>query len=222
MRAFFWFVIAVGIAIAYVATQGSDKVKTVASAVAPEKGFCASEKPATTGSKPLVRLPADKAFAEAKAVHEQWFASGLKAVNVNRATNARLQLEAFHGEAECPRAAELLYNVRYVETAAVKAKLEADEQVRIANDSAGRKGFADDLEVKFLKEWRDAKFRVSGDKNTTLKMTYILVGRPFVHNLYQDTKFFENAKARGFKRLIFTDGYDKTWDFDLVRDKWNN
>ena len=64
---------------------------------------------------------------------------------------------------------------------------------RIINDADGRKGFADILDTTFLKAGRDASFKVSGTKNTTLEMIYILVNRPLVYQITNESKFLENA-----------------------------
>jgi len=44
-----------------------------------------------------------------------------------------------------------------------------------------------------LKAGRDASFKVSGTKNTTLEMIYILVNRPLVYQITNESKFLENA-----------------------------
>lgn len=69
-------------------------------------------------------------------------------------------------------------------------KIDAQERKarvdRIANDAEGRKRFADTLDTTFLKAGRDATFKVSGAKNTTLEMVYILVNRPLVYQITND------------------------------------
>jgi hypothetical protein len=165
----------------------------------PPKGFCESPKPTYTaipGAKPLIRRPAEQVFAEAAKISDEWFGrpGGLKAVPETRVQALRQQLESFHGEPACPRAETALHQVRNIEDAALRAQRELEEEQRIGNDSAGRKRFAEELESRFLTEWRDAKFRVSGDKNTVLTMTYVLVSCPFVHNLSNDGKFLAGAK----------------------------
>lgn len=55
--------------------------------------------------------------------------------------------------------------------------------------------------------------RVSGPKNTTLTFSYVLVTRAFVYQVANQTDFLANCELVGFKTLVFTDGYDKTWRY---------
>lgn len=97
-----------------------------------------------------------------------------------------------------------------------KAKLE-----RIANDAEGRKRFADTLDTTFLQAGRDATFKVSGPKNTVLEMVYILINRPAVYQIVNDSKFLQNAWNAGFKKVIFRSGYgygSSAWTYDAPKD----
>ncbi|QWG13648.1 hypothetical protein KMZ29_02610 [Bradyrhizobium sediminis] len=97
-----------------------------------------------------------------------------------------------------------------------KAKIE-----RISNDADGRKRFADTLDTGFLKAGRDASFKVSGAKNTTLEMVYILINRPFVYQITNESKFLENAWNMGFKKVIFRSGYgygSNAWTYDVPKE----
>jgi len=97
-----------------------------------------------------------------------------------------------------------------------RAKIE-----RIANDADGRKRFVDNLDTAFLKAGRDATFKASGTKNTTLEMVYILVSRPLVYQTTNETKFLENAWNAGFKKVIFRSGYgygSNVWTYDAPKD----
>lgn len=98
--------------------------------------------------------------------------------------------------------------------------LEAPERERrkaqmIADDAAGRATHARSMEELMLRNWYDTTVRVSGPKNTTLTITYVLISRPLVYNLINGENFLPNLRERGFKQLILTDGYGKTWKFDL-------
>ncbi|MGB8399838.1 hypothetical protein [Bradyrhizobium sp.] len=104
-------------------------------------------------------------------------------------------------------------------------KIDAQERrakaERIGNDAEGRKRFADTLDTTFLKAGRDASFKVSGPKNTVLEMVYILVNRPAVYQIANDTKFLENAWNAGFKKVIFRSGYgygSNSWTYDAPKD----
>jgi hypothetical protein len=43
------------------------------------------------------------------------------------------------------------------------------------------------------------------------------MSRPLVYKLLNDTEFVANRKREGFRRAIFTDGYDRTWSIDLTK-----
>jgi hypothetical protein len=109
--------------------------------------------------------------------------------------------------------------------AARQMKIDAQERKaktdRIVNDADGRKGFADTLDTTFLKAGRDASFKVSGTKNTTLEMIYILVNRPLVYQITNESKFLENAWNAGFKKVIFRSGYgygSNSWTYDVPKE----
>ena len=92
---------------------------------------------------------------------------------------------------------------------------------RISNDAEGRKRFADTLDTTFLKAGRDATFSVSGPKNNVLEMVYILINRPAVYQIVNDTKFLQNAWNAGFKKVIFRSGYgygSSSWTYDAPKD----
>jgi len=107
---------------------------------------------------------------------------------------------------------------RQLKIDASERKTKAD---RIANDAEGRKRFADTLDTTFLKAGRDASFKVSAQKNTTLEMVYVLVNRPMVYQITNDSKFLENAWNAGFKKVIFRSGYgygSNAWTYDAPKD----
>jgi hypothetical protein len=70
---------------------------------------------------------------------------------------------------------------------------------RISND-ADRKRFADTLDTTFLKAGRDATFKVSGAKNTTLEMVYVLVNQPMVYQITNDTNSLRMLGMRASRR----------------------
>jgi hypothetical protein len=97
-----------------------------------------------------------------------------------------------------------------------KARLE-----RVANDVDGRKRFANNLDTNFLKDGRDAHFTVAGSKNTTLEMNYVLINRPFVYKITNETQFLQDAWAAGFKKVIFRSGYgygSNAWTYDVPKE----
>ena len=90
---------------------------------------------------------------------------------------------------------------------------ESDGRPQITNSEVGRERYAEALTRRFSANWRSVKFSVSGPKNTTLNMQDVLVNRLFVDDLLRDGKFAEEARAVGFRRLSFTDGFGNTWSY---------
>jgi hypothetical protein len=79
-----------------------------------------------------------------------------------------------------------------------------------------RKLFAEELEKVFLAQGMDVELKVSGRENTTLTMRYVFINRPFVYQMMNDPKVFASKRADGFTKIIFTDGYFKTWTCNLA------
>jgi hypothetical protein len=46
-------------------------------------------------------------------------------------------------------------------------------------------------------------------------MQDVLANRSFVDDLVRDGKFIEEARAVGFRRLSFTDGFGNTWSQNI-------
>lgn len=80
-----------------------------------------------------------------------------------------------------------------------------------------RKVFAKLLGSDMLESHRDYKINAIGKNSETLKIQYILMSRPLVHTLINDPATTNVAQSLGFKKVIFTDGYDNTWTYDLTK-----
>jgi hypothetical protein len=98
---------------------------------------------------------------------------------------------------------------------AVSRQHEPDEGVQIANEDIRRERFAQELAKLFSANWRTVHFHVSGPKNTTLHMEDILVNPSSINDLVRDGKLVEQARAMGFRRLSFTDGFGNTWSRNI-------
>jgi hypothetical protein len=92
---------------------------------------------------------------------------------------------------------------------------EPDERLQISDSEIGRERYAEALTKRFSATWRTVKFHVSGPKNTTLHMQDVLVNRSFVDDLLRDGKFVDDARAVGFRRLSFADGFGNTWSRNI-------
>jgi hypothetical protein len=97
----------------------------------------------------------------------------------------------------------------------VPGQREFDERLPITNSELGRERYADALTKRFSTSWRTVTFRVSGPNNTTLHMQDILVNRSAVDDLLRDGKLVDEARALGFRRLSFTDGFGNTWSRNI-------
>lgn len=87
-------------------------------------------------------------------------------------------------------------------------------QVAIAksleDDVGGRKEFVHKLESNFLKNGMDVRLTTGGAEATILNFRYVLVGRPFLYKLANESALLQNAKRVGFTRVHFTGGYGAT------------
>jgi hypothetical protein len=98
---------------------------------------------------------------------------------------------------------------------AVSKQHEPDERLQITNEDIRRERFAEELAKRFSTNWRTVHFHVSGPKNTTLHMDDILVNPSSINDLVRDGKLVEEARALGFRRLSFTDGFGNTWSRNI-------
>lgn len=72
---------------------------------------------------------------------------------------------------------------------------------------------AKQMENKMLSQGFDMTFKVSGKGNTILTIEYILMTRPVVYKIENETDLLETLRQAGFKKVVLTDGYDKRWWF---------
>ena len=86
-----------------------------------------------------------------------------------------------------------------------------------ANNVEGRDDYAGTSERNFLANGMDVSARTSGPKHTTLTLSYVLMGRPTVYQLVNDPTFLSTLSDLGFKMVVFTDGYDSTWRYDVTK-----
>lgn len=90
------------------------------------------------------------------------------------------------------------------------------EKAKAGSDKATRTAFADKLEGVFLDQGMDATVRASG---TTLKITYVLCNRAFVHQLVngngQERGPLWTIDQMGFKRIVCSDGFYSASTMDL-------
>jgi len=80
--------------------------------------------------------------------------------------------------------------------------------------------FAKNLEGKMLEDGHDMTIDVKGKNGDILKFKWALMSRPFVYQIATKTNFLDNAKNCEFKKVIFTDGFDSSWTYDLNKSSW--
>lgn len=60
--------------------------------------------------------------------------------------------------------------------------------------------------------------KVKGKNSDILEIKYVLMSRPLVYKLANDGKVYQTAKEWGFKKIVFSDGYDSSWTYDLTKE----
>ncbi|MCI0662202.1 MAG: hypothetical protein L0220_14120 [Acidobacteria bacterium] len=100
------------------------------------------------------------------------------------------------------------------EASTLKVKITKErERAKAVLESAERRDFAGIAERNLLSKGFDVTVLVNGPENRTLRITYVLMSRPLVYQLTNDHGFLETAQARGFHKVIFSDGYNRTWRY---------
>lgn len=75
--------------------------------------------------------------------------------------------------------------------------------------------YASTAEEIFVKNGMDIRVSASGTKKDQLRLKYVLMSKPLVYKFQNEMKFNEQARVFGFKKIIYSDGYDETWTVDL-------
>jgi len=82
-----------------------------------------------------------------------------------------------------------------------------------------RNAYASSVENIFMKTGMDMRVKAVGSANKTLRLTYALMSKPLVYKFQNEIKLDEQAKAAGFSKLVFTNGFEsslgQTWTIDL-------
>lgn len=209
------------VAISFAMREPSE-TKTSSAAVKPDSSFCNSPKPveaptlSAQARKPLSAKPVTDIFADFDASKQLWL-NNRGAVPKAKIEELLARLYDTHGTSDCQWAEDRLRYAKIMYQDALNVEVEKAEATRIANDVSGRRAWADEMERRFLSEGKDFSFAVSGDKGTSLRVKWVLLGRPFVYKVANETDFLTNARKRGFKRVTFTDGYDSSWTYDLTK-----
>jgi hypothetical protein len=100
-----------------------------------------------------------------------------------------------------------------------KRKEQQKEAVKLAKVfmKSGRENIANELEKRYLSNGMDVRITLSGPEKTIMRMEYVLMSRPLIYKITNETDFLQNLKTLGFKKVIFTDGYYHSWTYTLAK-----
>jgi hypothetical protein len=86
-------------------------------------------------------------------------------------------------------------------------------------EQQARQLYASSVEQVFINQGMDAHVTATGNDKRHLRISYPLMSRPLVYKLQNDVKIEGVARSLGFKKLIYTDGFQssfgRTWTSDL-------
>jgi hypothetical protein len=86
-------------------------------------------------------------------------------------------------------------------------------------EQQGRELYASTMEQIFIKQGMDARVTATGKQKEQLHISYALMSRPLIYQLRNEASLETGARSFGFKKIIFTNGFDgsigSTWTVDL-------
>ncbi|MDD5405993.1 MAG: zinc ribbon domain-containing protein [Sulfurovaceae bacterium] len=80
-------------------------------------------------------------------------------------------------------------------------------------EQQARKMYASVLEHKMMDARQDISFSAKGKENKTLYVKWVLMGNATAYNFHKEIA--EKARGYGFTKVVYTDGYNETWTYDL-------
>lgn len=75
--------------------------------------------------------------------------------------------------------------------------------------------YASATEEVFIKNGMDIRVTASGSSKDQLRLKYVLMSKPLVYKFQNEMRLSEMARAFGFKKVIYSDGFDESWTVDL-------
>lgn len=75
--------------------------------------------------------------------------------------------------------------------------------------------YASATEEIFVKTGMDVKVSATGAKKEQMRLKYVLMSKPLVYKFQNELKLPEQARVFGFKKIIYSDGYNETWTVEL-------
>lgn len=124
-----------------------------------------------------------------------------------------------HDDPEWKQASILASRLERCRTRAERDLTNGLKQVMIAQRTAT----AERMERLFLDRGLDVHVALRGRSKSTIELRYVLMSRPLVHQLTEsgslrDGAFLRNLQDIGFRKVIFSDGYDESWSYTLEPD----
>ena len=101
------------------------------------------------------------------------------------------------------------------------ARAAAAASAPIDSKPEGRKRFAEQLEAKYLDAGLDVHVGVWRRGNRVLTITYALLGRPTAWEFSKDADLHVKLRARGFRQVVLSDGYNESYSWDLRSERWS-
>lgn len=77
--------------------------------------------------------------------------------------------------------------------------------------------YAKTLERAMLDKGFNSEVQARGAGKQVLEYKYALMSKALVYKLTNEGKVLESAKNVGFTKLIFTDGFNSSWTYDLTK-----
>jgi hypothetical protein len=144
---------------------------------------------------------------------DQQVAEGLKHLDALSGTPAeergRILRERYHAEkAKADKA----------EAAVAVANAARQEKEDSESKEVAREAYARIMQANLLDNNMDADVKVIGSHHTTLELTWVLATKLFAHKISEGEEFqqnFQDMRALGFKKFVVTDGYDRSWAWEL-------
>jgi hypothetical protein len=170
----------------------------------------------TSATSASVREPAGAIVSRAQLVLADWEAFGRKkAEQAPTAERTKLALAALASvrsdEPEHPASQEVAAKLQAISKKLEKEAVNAEATALGRKLLEHRKSYASTLEDAYLKKGQDFKIRTEGKDATTLRIQWVLIGRPFVYNAINDRELMLRWKLMGFRTVVFSDGYNNTW-----------
>ena len=191
-------------------------------------------KQGTTASNPYLGLPPEKIVEQGRSLDMRL--SNNNNANAKRINSivlaeqkeieqTRIALRSINKVAPQYREAQRLLASYNKHEADGRRPAEAANAKAISDDVAEvRKAYANQLEKNLLKRGIDTHVGVSGAKNTTLVVRYVLENQPLVYELLKvlnESPLLEDARKLGFANIHFTNGRDFSGTYDMAKNRWN-